>query len=62
VGGEDIAVLGLSKEDSSSDLEERVGEGVARGYKSGALYASMFVVWVNSTGPEILLRIEPEGP
>lgn len=44
VGGDDTAVLGLLKEDSSSDLEERLGEDVAWGYKSGALYASMFVV------------------
>lgn len=29
VGGEDIAVLGLPKEDSSSDFEERVGDEVA---------------------------------
>ncbi len=44
VGGEDIAVLGLFKEDSSSDFEELAGDDVARGYKSGALYASIFVV------------------
>jgi hypothetical protein len=62
VGGEDIAVLGLSTEDSSSDLEVRVGEDFVWGYKSGALYASMFVVWVNSMGLEILLRIEPDCP
>lgn len=44
VGGEDVAVLGLSKDDSSSDFEERVGDDVDCGYKSGALYASIFVV------------------
>lgn len=62
VGGEDIAVPGLSTEDSSSDLEVRVGEDVVRGYRSGALYASMFVVCVSSMGLEILLRIEPDCP
>lgn len=39
-----MAVLGLLKDDSSSDLEERFCDDPARGYKSGALYASIFVV------------------
>lgn len=29
-------------------------------WMSGALYESMFVVWTNSTGPDILLRMGPE--
>lgn len=33
-----------------------------RGYRSGALYASMFVVCVSSIGAEILLRMDPEYP
>lgn len=48
--------------DSSSevvDLEEDVDDADF-GCKSGALYASMFVVWVSAIGLEILLRIDPE--
>lgn len=48
---------GLSEE-SESDLLDSVGEDSDRGNRSGALYASMLVVWVSSMGPEILLRTE----
>lgn len=59
VGGDDVLVRALSDSSSETDLEEDVDDADLR-YKSGALYASIFVVWVNSMGLEILLRIDPE--
>lgn len=48
--------------DSSSDALDEVTEFADLGCRSGALYASIFVVWVSSIGAEILLRIEPLYP
>lgn len=58
VGG-DEALVRLPSE-SSEVLED--GEEADLGYRSGALYASILVVCVNSVGPEILWRIDPEYP
>lgn len=60
VGGDDELVRGLSEEEEESDLLDPVGEVSDRGYKSGALYASILVVWVRAIGPDILLRIAAE--
>jgi hypothetical protein len=63
VGGDEAAVLvGLSESESSSDLVEELLEAgdvsLCAGRMSGALYESMLVVWMSSSGPEILLRME----
>jgi hypothetical protein len=45
-------------ESSSSDLVDEAVDDAVLGWMSGALYDSIFVVWMSSTGAEILLRIE----
>jgi len=46
------------RSDSSPECEELEDELL--GYRSGALYESMFVVEINSIGPEILFLIVPK--
>lgn len=46
--------------ESSSEVALEDVDDADFGCKSGALYASIFVVWVNAMGLEILLRIDPE--
>lgn len=57
VGGVMEAVVKAAS-DSSSDLVELPDDAADLGYKSGALYESMFVVWMSSTGAEILCLME----
>jgi len=63
VGGVVPAVRALSDMSSSDLCEEPAEEAVFDCAKrSGALYESMLVVWMSSTGLEILLRIEAPEP
>ena len=51
-----------AESDSSSDRVVEAGDAEALGKRSGALYESMLVVWMSSTGAEILLRmLVPRG-
>ena len=61
VGGDDALVGALSDNSSSERCDESV-ELAVFGTISGALYDSILVVWINSTGAEILWRMEPTLP
>lgn len=56
VEGDDVSPGTLSDSSPESDDELEV-----LGYISGALYESMFVVEMSSTGPEILCLMVPAG-
>jgi hypothetical protein len=61
VGGVVPFVTALS-DISSSDLCEDPVDVADKGLIFGALYDNMLVVWMSSTGLEILWRIEPTDP
>jgi hypothetical protein len=56
-----VSVLDDGVKAGTSDSSPEVEELLLLGYKSGALYDSMFVVERSSTGAEILCLIVPAG-